>query len=336
VLGVAGRPPYTEGTAEVEPGDVLLLYTDGLVERRGENLDDGLARLAAAVRRHGAEAPDRLATLLLHEILADTDQPDDVALIAARLVPAPLELRLPADPVQLAGLRRAVLAWATDVGLPEDTTDDLQLTAGEAVANAVEHAYRGQPAGWCEVRLARRADGAIEARVEDFGTWRPAPADAGFRGRGLLLIRRLAEDVGMEQGAGGGTTIRFRVPVHPVRDEGPQRRTTPAARGEGVTLETFGSGVTLTGELDLASAQQVAPLLFAALGSGVGEVTVDLRRVTYLASAGLGLLLEADERCRTAGRRLRVLADPAGAPARILELAGLAALVSGEDPFPVG
>jgi anti-anti-sigma factor len=331
VLGVPGRRPYTEGAAEIEPGDVLLLYTDGLVERRGENLDDGLERLAAAVRRHGAEAPDRLASLLLHEILADTDQPDDVALIAARLVPAPLDLRLPADPAQLAGLRRMVLAWATDVGVAEETLDDLQLAVGEAVANAVEHAYREQTPGTCAVRLARGADGAIEARVEDDGTWRPVPADAGFRGRGLLLIRRLAEDVTVEQGPAGGTTIRFRVPAAPVRDEGPRRHLAEAVRGHGVTLQVLGGRVELAGELDLASTQEVAPGLFAALGSGSGEATLDLRRVTYLASAGLGLLLEAAERCRAGHRPLRVLVDPAGSPARILELAGLGALITDQD-----
>jgi anti-anti-sigma factor len=331
VLGVPGRRPFTEGTAEIEPGDVLLLYTDGLIERRGENLDDGLERLAAAVRRHGAEAPDRLASRLLQEILADTDQPDDVALIAARLVPPPLELRLPADPAQLAGLRRLVLSWATDVGVADETLDDLQLAVGEAVANAVEHAYRDQTPGTCAVRLARAPDGAIEARVEDDGTWRPVPADAGFRGRGLLLIRRLAEDVTVEQGSAGGTTIRFRVPAAPVRDEGPHRRLTESVRGRGVTLEVLGARVALAGELDLASAQEITATLFATLASGTGEATLDLRRITYLASAGIGLLLEAVERCRLAGRPLQVLVDPQGSPARILELAGLGALISGED-----
>jgi anti-anti-sigma factor len=332
VLGVPGRRPYTEGTAEIEPGDVLLLYTDGLVERRSESLDEGLGRLAAAVRRHGAEAPDRLASLLLHEILADTDQPDDVALIAARLVPPPLELRLPADPAQLAGLRRAVLAWATDVGVGEDTLDDLQLAVGEAVANAVEHAYRGQTPGACTVRLARGPDGAIESRIEDFGTWRPVPADAGFRGRGLLLIRRLAEDVTVDQGPDGGTTIRFRLPPSPVRDEGPRRHSSEAPRAQGATLQVLGQHLQLAGELDLASVQEITPVLFAALGSGTGGVTIDLRGVSYLASAGIGLLLEAADRCRTADRPFRVLLDPESAPARVLGLAGLGALVSSEQP----
>ena len=57
-------------------------------------------------------------------------------------------------------------------------------------------------------------------RVEDFGQWRPVPADPGFRGRGLMLIRRLAEEVVVEPTPGGGTTIRFRVPARAGRPEG--------------------------------------------------------------------------------------------------------------------
>ena len=331
VLGAPERRPYTEGSADLEAGDVLVLYTDGLVERRGESLDAGLERLAAAVRRHGAQTPDRLATLLLHEILADTDQPDDVALIAVRLVPEPLELRLPADPARLAGLRRAVLSWAGAAGLPEDATEDLQLALGEAVANAVEHAYRDQPDGECDITLTWRPDGGVDARVADSGRWRPVPADPGFRGRGLLLIRRLAEDVAIEPAPGGGTTVRFRVPADAVQEDGPRRRAAALPRSGGATVRTTGSGVELAGELDLASAPEVAPALFAAVDAGEGELTVDLAQVTYLASAGVGLLLESAERARAAGRTLRIRADPAGSPARVLRLAGLGELVAAYD-----
>ena len=114
VLGVTGRRPYTEGTATVRPGAVLLLYTDGLVERRNAPIDVGLERLADAVRRHGGQPPGGVRDARARDLLADTDQPDDVALIAARLMPPPLEGRLPADPARLAAVRRAVRAWAGD------------------------------------------------------------------------------------------------------------------------------------------------------------------------------------------------------------------------------
>ena len=274
VLGVPGRAPFTEGTAPIEPGAVLVLYTDGLVERRNASIDTGLDLLAEAVRRHGAESPEDLATLLLHEILADSDQPDDVALIAARLLPAPLQNRMPADPARLAAVRRAVLAWASMAALPEDTVEDLQLTLGEALANAVEHAYRDQPAGACAYTVARLPQGAVDVRVEDFGHWRPVPADPGFRGRGLMLIRRLAEEVVVEPTPGGGTTIRFRVPARSGRPEGlgHRHRQSPAldAAVAGAQLIRAEDGtLRLSGELDLASAEAVGPELLAAVDSAM-------------------------------------------------------------------
>jgi serine phosphatase RsbU (regulator of sigma subunit)/anti-sigma regulatory factor (Ser/Thr protein kinase) len=224
VLGVPGRRPFTEGTAPVHPGAVLLLYTDGLVERRNAPIDVGLDRLANAVRRHGGLPPEDLATLLLPELLADTEQPDDVAMIAARLMPPPLAGRLPADPARLAPVRRAVLAWGVAAALPEDVVEDLQLALGEALANAVEHAYRAQPPGECAYAASWTPDGAVDVQVEDFGTWRPVPSDPGFRGRGLMLIRELAEDVVVEPSPHGGTTVRFRVPVRQRGREGAEVR----------------------------------------------------------------------------------------------------------------
>jgi PAS domain S-box-containing protein len=220
VLGVPGRRPFTEGTAPVQPGAVLVLYTDGLVERRNAPIDVGLDRLAEAVRRHGNRPPEDLASLLLPQLLADTDQPDDVALIAARLMPPPLEARLPAEPARLAAVRRAVVAWGDAAALPEDVVEDLQLALGEALANAIEHAYQGRPAGECAYRVSWTPDGGIDVRVDDSGSWRPVPADPGFRGRGLMLIHQLAEHVVVEPGPSGGTTVRFHVAVRSRGREG--------------------------------------------------------------------------------------------------------------------
>ena len=58
---------------------------------------------------------------------------------------------------------------------------------------------------------------------------------------------------------------------------------------------------------------------------------IDLRGVTYLASAGLGLLLEAAQRTRAAGKEMRVLLDRNGHPAHVLELAGLAGILGAAD-----
>jgi PAS domain S-box-containing protein len=217
VLGVQGRRPYTEGTLPIGPGNCLVLFTDGLVERRGEDLDAGLQRLVKAADRLSHLDPERLATTLLRDLLADTDQPDDVALVLARLQPPPLDETCPARPEELAAIRRTVRGWAYAAALDEDTTDDLQLAINEAVANAVEHAYGAGPAGVVHYSVTRAGDGAVDVVVRDEGRWRPPPADSGSRGRGLALIRRLATDVEVEHpGPDGGTAVRFRVvPAQP-------------------------------------------------------------------------------------------------------------------------
>ena len=71
VLGVTGRPPYRQAEAVIEPGSSVLLYTDGLVERRGEVLDDGLERLARAAAGVRDLAPDELVSAVVDTALAD-------------------------------------------------------------------------------------------------------------------------------------------------------------------------------------------------------------------------------------------------------------------------
>jgi serine phosphatase RsbU (regulator of sigma subunit) len=71
----------TEAGAELPVGAKLLLYSDGLVERRGEGIDDGLARLAAVARRHRALSPERLVDALLADLAGGADLADDVVVV---------------------------------------------------------------------------------------------------------------------------------------------------------------------------------------------------------------------------------------------------------------
>jgi serine phosphatase RsbU (regulator of sigma subunit) len=73
------------GTATVGPGSTLLLYTDGLVERRGEDLDLGIARLRRAFAEHRSLDVEDLADRLLEELTAEAGLRDDVALVLLRL-----------------------------------------------------------------------------------------------------------------------------------------------------------------------------------------------------------------------------------------------------------
>jgi anti-anti-sigma factor len=341
VLGVPDRAPYGEATARIAPGDTLLLYTDGLVERRGEHLDAGLDRLAVAAGELAAADPATLTRQLLDRMLAGSGQPDDVAVIAVRLIPPPLAGRIPADPTRLSAVRRAVVRWSAAAGLPEEPAEDLQLALGEALANAVEHAYPGPEPGECRYSLERRADGTIDVCVEDDGVWRPQPADRGHRGRGLELIRGLATHVevgrttGPDGAEGSGTRVRFRLPAAGTPHAGAVRRapTDPGPeRGARLEIHEGPDGVQLAivGELDLATAGELRDRLqarVAALTPGT-VATVDLRHTGYLASAGIGLFMELRAQARDRGAELRISAEAGSVPARILALTGIGDTVS--------
>ncbi|MFF0011028.1 SpoIIE family protein phosphatase [Streptomyces sp. NPDC005374] len=87
LLGACSDPGFEEARCVLEPGDRVLLYTDGLVERPSEGIDPGLDRLAAAVTTHRTDEPGSLVPLLT-SVLAD-DRRDDVCV---------LDIRVPAVP----------------------------------------------------------------------------------------------------------------------------------------------------------------------------------------------------------------------------------------------
>ncbi|MDZ5620063.1 PP2C family protein-serine/threonine phosphatase [Nocardioides bizhenqiangii] len=84
-LGV-GASSYRSTTFTMPPGSTLVAYTDGLVERRGEDIDTGIRRLVDAARRHGHEPVDDLLTSLL-TALRGAGAADDIAMLALRRLP---------------------------------------------------------------------------------------------------------------------------------------------------------------------------------------------------------------------------------------------------------
>jgi serine/threonine-protein kinase RsbW len=127
--------------------------------------------------------------------------------------PKSLRLRLAASslPERLSDVRARVALWARGFGLSADAVDDIVLATHEALANAADHAY---PDGRGDVELdAACVEGEIRVVVRDHGRWRAPPGDPGWRGRGLLLIRGLAERVDVHR-ADVGTSIamRWRLP----------------------------------------------------------------------------------------------------------------------------
>ncbi|MGD3108916.1 SpoIIE family protein phosphatase [Streptomyces sp. YGL11-2] len=77
--------PRPQASVPYTPGDTFVLYTDGLIERRGEDIDAGLQRLADALARHTRHNPERLADALLAHLGVSSGARDDIALVVLRL-----------------------------------------------------------------------------------------------------------------------------------------------------------------------------------------------------------------------------------------------------------
>lgn len=334
-LGIHGRPPYPEATTRIEPGACLLLYTDGLIERRGQVIDQGLDHLACTATQLRTEPPTTLLDELLARALPATGPADDIALIAARYLPEPLYQRLRAEPDQLSKVRRAVRDWVQAGALPAALGEDLQLTLGEAIANAVEHAYVGTEPGEFTYRVTRCRSGALEVEVCDFGQWRPERADNYHRGRGLPIIREIGADV-LVTPSPVGTQVRFRLPTPPpdppqgipAQNDAAQRSAAPpvAAELHVHSQPDGGRRLELRGELDLDSAGIVRGPLLDQLRSP-GPVTLDLRAVDYLSSAGIALLIDAIQNAAKHNTWLQLQLAPRSLAARILALTGLKPIV---------
>ncbi|MFF0725700.1 PP2C family protein-serine/threonine phosphatase [Streptomyces sp. NPDC004134] len=85
-LGVSlERAERPEARTAFTKGCVLVLYTDGLVERRDEDIDVSLSRLAHSITRHGAADPEQLADALLTDLIPPAGLTDDTALVVVRL-----------------------------------------------------------------------------------------------------------------------------------------------------------------------------------------------------------------------------------------------------------
>jgi Stage II sporulation protein E (SpoIIE)/PAS fold len=85
---LGARPEHAlriQAAAAFREGAVLVLYTDGLIERRREDIDTGLARLADSLARHQTDDPETLADAVLTDLLPPGDATDDTALIIVRL-----------------------------------------------------------------------------------------------------------------------------------------------------------------------------------------------------------------------------------------------------------
>jgi PAS domain S-box-containing protein len=206
-IGAVEPASFREASAVLPRDASVLLYTDGLVERRGEPLEERLEALAEAANR-AQGGLEGVCDAVLAGVLGKRMPNDDVALLAVRPRPVASEsirFSLPAEPESLPGLRRRLARFLDAAGADAAETYEITLTVCEAAGNAIEHAYGPGDASF-DVEARLDADELV-ATVSDRGHWRERRG--AHRGRGLNIIEGLMDqvEVSSEQ---GGTVVRMR------------------------------------------------------------------------------------------------------------------------------
>lgn len=316
-LPPTGSGPLVTGSAvrlateTLTAGEVLLLYSDGIVERPGRDPARSMVELAqvaadAAMNRvlpKGAplEAVERVCQQTVEVLTRGTGYRDDVTLLAAERVPPPpvLELELPAELPAVREVRSELDHWLFAVRAGADDLLALQHAVGELVTNAVEHAYPGEhPYPTVAVRVVQEQSGEVCASVADRGHWRdgsPRP----LRGNGLVMAEAFVDDLRIDRREHGTTAVvrhRLTRPARLLTTSASERPAVPRPEPFGTDLLPEPEPtLTVHGPIDVDTAPVLRAELARASRGGTVPVVVDLSGVTHLASAGVQVLYEAVE-----------------------------------------
>jgi anti-sigma regulatory factor (Ser/Thr protein kinase)/putative methionine-R-sulfoxide reductase with GAF domain len=205
-LGTLYYGLYRDVVTKIAPSETIVLYTDGLIERRRESLTEGLERLCASASV--VTSAEGMCQRLLDRLVPEGGGQDDLAVVALRSLPVEpkLRMRLPTTPEVLAQVRHLVRRWLHAQGASPAEVAALTLACGEACANAIEH---GRALGAASFELeATSADGLITMTVRSPGPWRAAGEPD--RGRGLALIQTNVDELDVHATAAGTEIVLLR------------------------------------------------------------------------------------------------------------------------------
>jgi anti-sigma regulatory factor (Ser/Thr protein kinase)/anti-anti-sigma regulatory factor len=360
--GPPGRDSPSRLAAEtLAPGELVLLYSDGLIERPDRSIPQAMADLAAVAADavadrtltdglgtepgaglsagRGGNAAERVCQLTV-ERLARAGYADDVTTLAAqrRADPVPaLRLVLPGERASLTIARDAFAAWLNRLDAIDEDREALHLAMVEIVTNAIEHAYPKDAVGLVEIEAILRDDGNLECRVTDHGTWRrPNPADAD-RGHGLMVAGHVVDNMlvsHLPAPAGTMVALRHRLGRPAIADSGlsaagrdagphvPKPASPPFTAATSIQADGT-ARATVSGPVDINTADQLARRLLSVCRGGTIPLIADLTGVTQLASAGVRALYQVKERLTAHAHDLTLITAPGSSAHVVLDLVHL-------------
>jgi serine phosphatase RsbU (regulator of sigma subunit)/anti-sigma regulatory factor (Ser/Thr protein kinase) len=204
-LGTVGGHAYDEQSVSLAAGETLLLYTDGLIERRGRSLSHGEDSLVQVASSAPGE-PELKCQAITTQLTEDAAIADDIAVLAVQTVGLHelLEVEVPAEPAQLATARHLVRRWVEANQGTDDDCAAFAIAVSEACANSIEHAY-GPKDAMIDLR-ASLVEGTATVSIRDHGRWREPRG--GNRGRGIQIMREFMDDVSIDSDE-QGTTVNL-------------------------------------------------------------------------------------------------------------------------------
>ena len=358
-LGFLDAPAAPSWAADLGPGSLLVLHTDGLIESTRDPAR-GQQVLLDAVAREVRERSSDAARTILSRVVSGA-APDDIAIVtlAVDLQPVDrLDFALPAQPSSLRLMRHALRQLSRGLALGEETVSALMIASGEAVNNAIEHAYGASPGS---VYLRAAPDGGmLRVQVQDRGRWRPERTRT-TGGRGLDLIRALADEVDIVT-TPAGTTVTFalRLPTKAAGAPGAAEAPTEARPAElqsptvrrvgGPSRSSRAPGdwqnwrtrvvdnvpvVEISGDVDLDNVGRFTGMIQEACGQARrGAVVLSLTQARYFDSQGLRALLQTGQRLATMRCMLLLVVAPEAPLRPVLKAMDVASVLPVFDSLP--
>jgi anti-anti-sigma factor len=339
-LGVGSGFPIAED--RLAAGEMLLLYTDGILERPGRDLSAStveLARVAADVAagrvfRGDSPSPvDRLATQTLELLTRETGHTDDITLLAAQRTDPPdgYATRTAADTAMLGDLRDGLGGWLASIGVSGEDVGAVQHAVTELVTNVAQHAYIDSAVSpVVTVTAALTPSGRLRAEVRDQGRWRP-PTPSPDRGLGLAMASKLVDVLELSHDDSGTTAIldhELSRTARLLRAAELTSAAAPPAPAEPFLILDQPSApsprIRIDGPVDAHTAPQMDNAIRTAGAIGTRDLIVDLTGVTHLASGGVAVLHQLTRLGAANGGRLRLYAPPGTTADIIMTLVDLA------------